>query len=127
MIYPELVERKNELVKLYTENVQKFYKELASWAINTPYIWQDFEVQALPAKPQMVKDYEMLPPISRKNVKSSFWEEPEVKLYYDQFDMIFNKNIRNRKFLEQCLKDISDVKDKIRVTDRIFEFRERGF
>lgn len=127
MIYPELVQRKNELVELYSKDKQRFDLELALWTTDTEVIWQDFEVQALPSKPQIIKDFEILPPISRKNIKSSFWEDPEVKLYYNQFDMITNKNYRNRKFLEQCLRFLPDQHRKQKVTDRIFQYRERGF
>ena len=129
MIYPELVQRKNELLQLYNTDKKEFEYQLALWTVDTEIIWNNFEIQSMPIKPQMVKEFEMLPPMQRLTVKKSFWDEHEVKLYYDQKDTVTNRNNTLRKFLEQCLKalPIEDTERRGKVTDKIFEFKERGF
>ena len=111
---PEIGAMKNA----YLKGIKVSDEEIAKASMT---VLDDYRCHPMPTPPKSVVDYFAMKPDLKLKMNRSpenyqpFWNDPEVKHYFDQRMRIKNINQRNKEWLEWMMKVLPDEELPIRM------------
>lgn len=116
-----------EIMKINDE--QKRHREIALWACSCGF--EELKFKPEPTKPQKVLDYYNGEAKTRKAMNNDpssyrhFWNDSEVRKYFDDKEMVRNTNKNNLEWLKEIkgwLDPTRDFRQIEMIQNRIYDF-----